>query len=94
MCSAKLGQSQSRLQQYTFEEVVAANKSGNCWLLIDGASIHSGFFPALRVACSAEVMSLHLYSMPLQQTGRVPLLVLLVQNSLVLSVQTVLVSAA
>lgn len=42
VCSAKLGLSQSRLRQYTFEEVVAANSSGSCWLLIDGMVLDVG----------------------------------------------------
>lgn len=36
VCETKLGQSRSRLQLYSFEEVQAANAAHNCWLILDG----------------------------------------------------------
>eukprot|EP00899_Mesostigma_viride_P028493 jgi/Mesvir1/8829/Mv02730-RA.1 len=36
-CRQKQGEFDSRIREYTFEEVVASNRAGNVWLIIDGA---------------------------------------------------------
>lgn len=35
-CRERLGESQSRLRCYSFDEVRALNAAGGCWLILDG----------------------------------------------------------
>ena len=47
-CKGKLGEFDSRLQIYTFDQVKVENARGSCWLILDGALSPKHFCEAQR----------------------------------------------